>query len=80
MAAHSAAYPDNNMIPKWHFGLHAPQQIRDHGHLWGTFANERQHKAFKLAGSAVTNTSAYEASMAKALLNNQLHHLTQKVL
>jgi len=73
MKLHREAYPNYDLIPKWHFAYHIPEQIKQHRHLLGTFVHERKHKTFKVHAAHYTNTSSFEKSMAKALLNNQLH-------
>lgn len=75
MQLHRSAYPGYHMIPKWHYAFHIPSQIKQHHHLFGTFAHERKHKSFKLHGAQYCNTIAFERSMAKILLNTQLHKL-----
>lgn len=75
MRLHRAAYPDCCMIPKWHFAYHIPSQIRAHKHLHGTFAHERKHKCFKTHGSLYSNTTNFEKSVTRTLLNSQLHYL-----
>ena len=63
------------MKPKHHYSLHLGQHLRAHGHLWNTLVLERKHTPSKLHGSTIMNTRSYEASMARALVNEQLSNL-----
>ena len=78
MEAHRLAYPEHNMQPKWHFGIHVAGQLTVNDRLAGTFVHERKHKVFKTFAAHLCNTSSYEKSIAKVLLNSQLHHLMRE--
>ena len=68
--AHKTAYGTESWKPKFHFGLHVPEQIERDRRLYDCFVVERSHQLPKFVAQAVKNTEGFEKSvLARALLH-----------
>ena len=71
---HRAAYNDDFIIPKHHYCMHIPAQIRRDDIVLDAFVVERKHRAAKQMASEIDNTSRFEKTMLARLLRLQAEH------
>lgn len=70
LEAHKAAYGSAEWKPKFHYGLHIPEQIDRDQRLYDCFVVERSHQLPKFVATAVKNTGSFEKSViARAFLH-----------
>jgi len=63
------AYDVEHWAPKFHYALHLPAMLREHGHLLSCFVHERKHKEIKRYGQEVDNThQGFERGILEAVL------------
>lgn len=65
------------MTPKFHWLVHFPEHLRNHGFLVSCFVHERFHKIAKRYGTDIQNTSHYERSLLKQVICHVLFELRQ---
>ncbi len=65
------------MTPKFHWLVHFPAHLANHGFLISCFVHERFHKLAKRYGTDIQNTSVYEHSLLKQVLCHVLFELRQ---
>ena len=70
-----AVYGNAAWKPKYHYTLHAPQQIDRDKILTDTFVVERSHILPKLCAIEIRNTASFEKSAMARVLLHRLEHL-----
>jgi hypothetical protein len=68
LAAHVAVYGDRRVLPKHHWMMDVPAQVRRDQVVLDAFVVERIHLRVKSAGEAVDNTTHFERSVLSSLL------------
>lgn len=63
-------YGTEHVLPKHHFSLHIPQQIKRDGLLLDTFVLERKHRVVKAEASLVASLHKYERSVLARVLQS----------
>jgi hypothetical protein len=67
----------HRMHPKFHWLVHFPTHLRNHGFLVSCFVHERLHKLSKRYGTDIRNTRTYEVSLLKQVLCQVLADLRE---
>ena len=73
LAAYLFAYSDFGWLPKHHYSMHLPAQLRKFNMLLGLWVQERRHRMAKRWGKDRSNTISYEKGIMQELT---LHHLS----
>ena len=66
-----------HMHPKFHWLVHFPAHLKQHGFLPSCWVHERKHKVSKRYANDIKNTSAYEFSLCKQVISHELSLLKQ---
>ena len=68
--AYTAAYGDENVVPKHHWALHLPEQIAADGGVLDCFVDERANKGVKAYARHIENWTALDRSVASRYVQN----------
>lgn len=72
---HLQAYGTTLWKPKFHWILHLPQQLEDHGTLQPCYVHERKHKVVKRWAVPCTSKISYEIGLLEECTLQHLHAL-----
>ena len=76
MGLFKSVYPEEYIIPKFHYGLHLPKMLKTHQMLVCCFVHERKHREIKRFANQVTNTwSNFESSILESVAAAHLSDL-----
>ena len=64
-------------ISKFHWLLHYPRELRQHGTLYACWVHERKHKQIRRYACAATNTRTYERTVLEEITCQQIFELKQ---
>lgn len=67
----------HRMHPKFHWLVHFPSHLANHGYLVACFVHERLHKLSKRYGTDIRNTRSYEVSLLTQVLCQVLHDVKE---
>ena len=67
---------DDHMIPKFHWLLHAPSELRRFGVALACFVHERKHRMVKRFGTDILNIKALSYSMLSEVMVHQIWSVT----
>ena len=78
LGAFKNAHGEDQLVPKFHYALHLPSLLRQHGLLISCWTHERKHKSLKLYANQVSNAGAwFEKSVLKESTHNAINGMME---
>ena len=74
LTAFKNAHGEDELVPKFHYALHLPPLLRQHGLLISCWTHERKHKSLKLFANQVSNAGTwYEMSVLREVTHSAIN-------
>ena len=74
LTAFRNAHGEDELVPKFHYALHLPPLLRQHGLLISCWTHERKHKSIKLYANQVSNAGTwYEMSILREVTHSAIN-------